>query len=144
MSESSIFTRPDPAVERSRRVYAALAHLAARHADTAERRARHAHPDMPSSDEVVRLVAAMAGGIVRPGPGEPELDGTDLVAALTLISDARADLDNVELALLNAARARGMTWQDIAFGLGLGTAQAAQQRCDRLQARTDDASGPTG
>lgn len=32
---------------------------------------------------------------------------------------------------------RGMTWQEIAFGLGLGTAQAARQRCERLADRTD-------
>ncbi len=30
-----------------------------------------------------------------------------------------------------------MTWQDIAFGLGLGSAQAARQRHDRLTRRTD-------
>jgi hypothetical protein len=138
MPESDLFARPDPAAERSRRVYAALTHLAGRHADTAERRRRHLHPETPSPDEVVRLTAAMAGGTVPPEPGEPDLDPADLVAALTLVPQVRADLDEVELALLIAARGRAMTWQDVAFGLGLATAQAAQQRYERLQARAGD------
>lgn len=135
MPDPRLFARPDPAAERSRRVYTALTHLADRHAGSPGRRHRHLHPDMPAPHEVVQLVASLAGGTVQPEAGEAELEATDLVAALTLVPQARADLDNTELALLTAARARGMTWQDIAFGLGLGTAQAAQQRADRLQAR---------
>ncbi|MEU4714240.1 hypothetical protein AB0F73_11390 [Micromonospora purpureochromogenes] len=38
--------------------------------------------------------------------------------------------------LLTLARGRGMTWQAIAFGLGLGSAQAAKQRFERVSART--------
>lgn len=140
MNEPNIFVRADPAIARSERTYAALTHLVDRHASTAERRARHAHPEMPSPDEVVRLVAVMAGGVVQPETGEPDLDVMDMVAALTLIPQTRADLDNVELALLKAARGRGMTWQDIAFALGLGTPQAAKQRYDRLEARTEEAT----
>ena len=139
MPDPRLFSRADPAVERSRRAYTALAHLADRHAGTPARRHRHLHPDMPSPHEVVQLTASLAGGTVQPDPGEAELDAADLVAALTLVPQARADLDSAEFALLTAARARGMTWQDIAFGLGLGTAQAAQQRADRLQARLKEA-----
>jgi hypothetical protein len=138
MIESNIFARTDPAVARSERAYAALLHLVARHAQTAERRARHSHPDMPSPDEMVKLMAVMVGGTVSPEPDEPGIDAVDLVAALTLIPQTRAEVDNIELALLKAARAQAMTWQDIAFALGLGTPQAARQRYDRLEARTDN------
>ena len=129
------FSRPDASAQRSRRTFAALNHLVDRHAGTAERRRRHQHPDMPAPDEVVRLLAGLAGGTV---PGEPAPDATDMIAALTLVPQVRADLDNVEFALLQAARARDMTWQDIAFGLDLATPQAAKQRYDRLRTRTAD------
>ncbi|WP_247685718.1 hypothetical protein [Micromonospora sp. C31] len=42
----------------------------------------------------------------------------------------------MEAGLLTLARGRGLTWQQIAFGLGLGSAQAAKQRHERLCART--------
>jgi predicted ArsR family transcriptional regulator len=142
MAEQNIFARTDPAVARSERAYTALVHLVGRHAQTAERRTRHAHPEMPSSDEMVKLMAVMAGGGVAPEPDEPDIDAVDLVAALTLIPQTRAELDNTELALLKAARRQGMTWQEIAFALGLGTPQAARQRYDRLEARTDDGKPP--
>jgi hypothetical protein len=137
MTEPTVFARTDPAVARSERAYAALLHLVARHAQTAERRARHAHPDMPSPDEMVKLTAVMVGGLVSPEPDEPGVDAVDLVAALTLLPQARAEMDTIELALLKAAREHDMTWQDIAFALGLGTPQAARQRYDRLEARID-------
>jgi hypothetical protein len=38
--------------------------------------------------------------------------------------------------LLLIARGQGMTWQELAFGLGLGSAQAARQRYERLTRRT--------
>ncbi|MEV0195264.1 hypothetical protein [Nonomuraea sp. NPDC050691] len=44
-------------------------------------------------------------------------------------------MDALEAGLLQMARGRGMTWQDIAFGLGLGTPQAARQRYERLAGR---------
>jgi hypothetical protein len=53
----------------------------------------------------------------------------------------RAELDELEAGLLEMARGRGQTWPEIAFGLGLGTPQAARQRYERLASRTatDDA-----
>ncbi len=46
-------------------------------------------------------------------------------------------LKALESSLLMMARGRGMTWQEIAFGLGLGSAQAARQRYERLADRAD-------
>ena len=83
MVDVNTFTRADPTAERARRAYAALTHLAARHANTPELRSRQVHPDLPSPDELVRLAAVMAGGAAPAEPGEPDLDTSDLVAALT-------------------------------------------------------------
>lgn len=66
-------------------------------------------------------------------------DPSVLEAGLRLLAPARAELDQVEAGLLFAARSAGMTWPQIADALGLGTAQAAQQRLTRVVAR---ASGP--
>ncbi len=46
-------------------------------------------------------------------------------------------MEQLEALFLGIARERGgMTWQDIAFGLGLGSTQAARQRYERLVRRT--------
>ncbi|WP_433060850.1 DNA-binding protein [Dactylosporangium sp. CS-033363] len=133
---TDLLDRPDPAARRAERVYGALAHLTERHAGSPELRSRHVHADVAAPHEVVRVAAAMAAGSIPPAPGEPALDESDLVAALTLLPDVRAELDTTELYLLQTARERGMTWQDIALSLGLGTPQAARQRYERLAARS--------
>ncbi|MFB9406744.1 MULTISPECIES: DNA-binding protein [Dactylosporangium] len=130
-----LLQKPDPEARRAERVYAALTHLTERHAATPELRGRHVHESVAAPIEVVRVAAAMAAGSVPPAPGEPPLDESDLVAALTLLPDVRAELDTTELYLLRRARAGGMTWQDIALSLGLGTPQAARQRYERLDER---------
>ncbi len=132
-----LFARPDSAAQRAERTYRSLTHLADRHAGTPARRSRQVHPSMAAPHEVVRLVAGIAGGSISPEPDEPDVDADDLIAALTLLPDVRADLDSTELQLLKIARGRGMTWQDIAFSLGLNTPQAAKQRFERLEARAD-------
>lgn len=135
---STVFSQPDSGAQRAERSYHALTHLTERHAGDAARRARQIHPGMPAPHEVVRLVAGLAGGSITPEAGEPAVDHDDLVAALTLLPGLRADLDSTELLLLTIARRNGMTWQDIAFSLGLNTAQAARQRHERLDARAGD------
>ncbi|MFJ8580860.1 DNA-binding protein [Micromonospora sp. NPDC093277] len=132
------FTAPDAAQARAHRNYAALMRIAERHAGTNSRRRRYAHPDVPDAYEAATLVMALAGGAERE-PGEDPVDQADLMAALTLIPHVRAEVDTLEAGLLQAARGRGMTWQAIAFGLGLGSAQAARQRYERLTVRTGTA-----
>ncbi|MBM2623914.1 DNA-binding protein [Actinoplanes sp. LDG1-06] len=135
---SDLFARPDPAAQRALRTYQSLTYLVDRHANSPARRSRQAHPVMPTPHEVVRLVTGIANGSIIPEPDEQDLDHDDVVAALTLLPSVRADLDSTELALLKIARSRGMTWQDIAFGLGLNTPQAAKQRYERLETRSED------
>ncbi len=64
----------------------------------------------------------------------------DLLAALALLAAARSELDQLEAGLLFVARAEGLTWSRIAEALGVQTAQAAQQRHDRVVARLDERS----
>ncbi|QCQ92951.1 DNA-binding protein [Rhodococcus sp. SGAir0479] len=129
------FTRPDPSRERAHREYAGLFRIAERHGATPEQRARQSHPEMLDPLGAVRIVAAVAGGVHPPDPGEPEVDTADLTAALGLIPKARAEMDQLEALVLELARRNGMTWQEIAFGLGLGSTQAARQRYERLVKR---------
>ncbi|MEU4591689.1 DNA-binding protein [Micromonospora aurantiaca (nom. illeg.)] len=129
------FTAPDAAQARAHRNYAALLRIAERHAGTNSRRRRYAHPDVPDAYEAATLVMALAGG-AELDEGEEPVDQADLLAALTLIPHVRAEVDALEAGLLQVARGRGMTWQAIAFGLGLGSAQAARQRYERLTVRT--------
>ncbi|MDG4767345.1 DNA-binding protein [Solwaraspora sp. WMMD406] len=136
MTVDDPFTPPDAARSRAHRAHAALLRIAERHADTSSRRHRHLHPEVVDPYEAIRLVLALAVGGATSEAGEPALDQSDLVAALTLVAPVRADLDAIELGLLEAARQRGLTWQAIAFGLGLGTAQAARQRYERISGRS--------
>lgn len=65
----------------------------------------------------------------------------DLLAAIALLASARAELDQLEAGLLFVARAEGLTWAQVARSLGLRTAQAAQQRHERVLARLDGEEG---
>jgi hypothetical protein len=59
----------------------------------------------------------------------------DLHAALALLAAGRSELDGLEAGLLFVARAEGLTWAEIAEALGVRTAQAAQQRYERVSGR---------
>ncbi|MEH0972075.1 DNA-binding protein [Micromonospora sp. CPCC 205546] len=130
------FTAPDAGASRAHRTYAALHRITERHAGTEARRRRHTNPYVPDAYEAVALVTALAAGGAEVEPGEEPVDDADLVAALTLVPHLRAEVDAMEAGLLTLARGRGLTWQQIAYGLGLGSAQAAKQRFERLSART--------
>ncbi|MFF1380121.1 DNA-binding protein [Streptomyces sp. NPDC058308] len=130
------FTPPHPDEARSHRVYASLMRVAERHAADDEQRRRQVHPTVLGPHEAVRLVAFLLSGAAKAVEGEPEVDQADITAALTLLPMARGEMDELETGLLQMARGRGMTWPEIAFGLGLGTPQAARQRYERLVART--------
>jgi hypothetical protein len=70
-----------------------------------------------------------------------DVDEEDLLAALTLLPAARAEVDQVEAALLFTARAHGLSWSRISRAMGLGSAQAAQQRFDRVTGRVENRGG---
>ncbi|MFC0452903.1 hypothetical protein ACFSUH_15305 [Rhodococcus jostii] len=90
------------------------------------------HTGQPPSDtDLVRFAA----WICRDAQGT---DPSVVSAGLRLLSSARVELDQIEAGLLFAARGSGMTWPHIAEALGLGSAQAAQQRLNRVLARAGD------
>ncbi|MFD5658304.1 DNA-binding protein [Streptomyces hirsutus] len=130
------FTPPRPEQARVQRVHASLFRIAERHAATDEQRRRQVHPAVLGPHEAVRLVSFLLSGAAQREDGEPEVDRADITAALSLVPLVRGEMDELETGLLQMARGRGMTWQDIAFGLGLGTPQAARQRYERLSDRT--------
>jgi hypothetical protein len=80
---------------------------------------------------------ANAGGIGEENAGGIGQEG--VLAALALLTAARAELDQTEAALLFTARAHGLSWPRISRAMGLGSPQAAQQRFDRVAGR---AQGP--
>lgn len=86
------------------------------------------HPEQPASDTDLVWFAAWAAR-------EPDTDPEVLAAGLRLLASARAELEQIEAGLLFAARGAGMTWPRIADVLDLGSAQAAQQRLNRVLAR---------
>ncbi|WP_328440734.1 DNA-binding protein [Streptomyces sp. NBC_00444] len=140
--QSDLFTPPLPEQARAHRVYASLFRIAERHAATDKQRHRQVHPSVLGPHEAVRLVSFLLSGAAQPDDGEPEVDHADITAALSLVPLVRGEMDELETGLLQMARGRGMTWQEIAFGLGLGTPQAARQRYERLASRAAaDADG---
>ncbi|MEU9608566.1 DNA-binding protein [Streptomyces sp. NPDC048057] len=135
------FTPPHPDEARAHRVPASLFRIAERHATTDAQRHRQTNPMLLAPHEAVRLVSFLLSGAAQRDENEPEVDQADITAALTLLPLVRGELDELETGLLQMARGRGMTWQDIAFGLGLGTPQAARQRFERLASRTTSPDG---
>jgi hypothetical protein len=86
------------------------------------------HLGRPASDaDLVRFAAWAAR--------EPDIDPQVPAAGLRLLASARAELEQLETGLLFAARGAGMTWPQIAGALDLGSAQAAQQRLNRVLSR---------
>ena len=63
--------------------------------------------------------------------------GAAAQAALTLLPAARAEMDQLEAAALLTARSHGLSWPQISRAMGLASAQAAQQRCDRVTGRVE-------
>lgn len=66
----------------------------------------------------------------------------EVAAGLSLLAEIRADLERQELLLINGARSRGLTWEQIADVLGLDSRQAAEQRCRRLRERWPEDAPP--
>ena len=135
-SMTETWTPPDPPKARAEREYAALFRIHQRHADSPARRARPGRTPLIGPVEAVRLLVSLAAGSSVVEDGEDDVDTADLTAALTLMARARVEIDELEASLLIIARGQGMTWQELAFWLGLGSAQAARQRYERLARRT--------
>jgi hypothetical protein len=88
----------------------------------------------PAAADLIRFA------LWRTGPGG--LGEEELLAALTLLPAARAEVDQMEAGLLFTARARGLSWPQISRALGLGSPQAAQQRFGRVTGRAGHPGSP--
>lgn len=71
------------------------------------------------------------------GPRGSDADEAVLQAALTLLPAARAEMDQIEAAALLTARSNGLSWPRISRAMGLASAQAAQQRFERVTGRVE-------
>ena len=87
----------------------------------------------PSAVELIRFA------VWRAAAGD--LDEAGLLAAITLLAAARAEADQAEAALLFSARDHGLSWPRISRAMGLRSAQAAQQRSDRVTGRVGSRGG---
>ena len=88
-------------------------------------------PVPPSATDLIHAYLWWSGR--TPAADPAQRDGA--IAALELLSAARAELDQLEASLLFTARANNLTWAEMARAMGLNSPQACQQRLDRLQNR---------
>lgn len=86
---------------------------------------------------IVEAVSSAAGrSEAAPGPAS-------LLDALVLLRWVQADLAAMEPTLIGAARAAGVSWQDLAPALGVASRQAAERRYLRLLPAAPDQQGST-
>ncbi|MGW5048430.1 hypothetical protein [Streptomyces griseoluteus] len=93
--------------------------------------------------KVMQEVRAQALGYHTGSAGEesPEVPAEDVLAALTLMEEARANLDALERDLIRAARSRSASWQKIADSLGMANRQAAEAKATRLERAAESHRG---
>ncbi|SDG67253.1 hypothetical protein SAMN05216553_110172 [Lentzea fradiae] len=88
------------------------------------------HDNDPANDyETVRAAAA------RPG------SATEVLSALMLLRQLRDELSGWEPQLIEAARALGTSWADLAPALGVASRQAAEKRYLRVRRTEDTGTG---
>lgn len=74
---------------------------------------------MPDGDALYDVAVAVRAELHGEGSGtRPPADADDCVAALCLVDAARAQIDYHELVVIDAARAKGISWQRIGVALG--------------------------
>ncbi|MFB6670188.1 hypothetical protein [Streptomyces parvus] len=93
--------------------------------------------------KVMQEVRGQALGYHTGSAGEesPEVPAEDVLAALTLMEEARASLDALERDLIRAARSRSASWQKIADSLGMANRQAAEAKATRLERAAESHRG---
>lgn len=120
-------TIPPPDHERAARERSARQYLMDAGASELPRAPWLHRSQPPSSIDLVRF-AVWRGQIGK-------ITEDDVEAAITLLPAVRAEVEQLESAMLFTARAEGLSWGRISRGMGLGSAQAALQRFDRLAGR---------
>jgi hypothetical protein len=125
---------PDPDTERAAREHDARRRLLDAGASSLPRAPWLHRSQPPSSVDLVRFAVwrGQAGKVTA----------EEVQAALTLLPAARAELEQLETALLFTARAEALSWGQISRAMGLGSAQAALQRFDRITSRVESRGRP--
>lgn len=119
---------------------AARAHLLALGASDLDRRPWEPPGMPPSAVDLVRHHLWSTGRDDTTARG----DADAARSALALLPAARAELDQLETALLFTARGAGLTWAQTAEALGMNSPQACQQRFERLLVRRSATTGRAG
>ena len=73
-----------------------------------------------------------------PGAAPAPLNANQVLSALTLLRELRTQIAGWEPELIEAARALGTSWADLAPALGVASRQAAERRYLRLRPSPDD------
>jgi hypothetical protein len=103
-----------------------------------DRRPWQPAPVPPSAIDLIHFFLWWSGGAAgAPGEVDDAARRAAALAALQLLGPARAELDQMEAALLFVARGLDLTWAQMAQAVGLNSPQACQQRLDRLLARQE-------
>jgi len=90
--------------------------------------------------QAMRAVHGFDGFGGAPGTALPApLNANQVLAALTLLRELRTQIAGWEPELIEAARALGTSWADLAPALGVASRQAAERRYLRLRPSPDDA-----
>jgi len=95
----------------------------------------------PAATDLIRFAVWRANAGGGPAANAGGIGEEGVLAALSLLAAARAELDQSEAALLFTARSHGLSWPRISRAMGLGSPQAAQQRFDRVSGRAQRPAG---
>ncbi|MEV6976276.1 hypothetical protein [Kitasatospora sp. NPDC093806] len=94
---------------------------------------RYSRPSCTPALDLLQEALAEIARSARPGADDAEAPEEVLLAALTVLNEARAELDASEVSLVRSTRARGVSWDLVAGAQGLRTRQSAETRAKRLQ-----------
>ena len=95
----------------------------------------------PAATDLIRFAVWRANAGGGPAANVGGIGEEGVLAALSLLAAARAELDQSEAALLFTARSHGLSWPRISRAMGLRSPQAAQQRFDRVSGRAQRPAG---
>ena len=106
----------------------------------------HDHDPEPEgtfdSDAALGQISRAMHAVHTSADGAPApLSANQVLSALTLLRELRTQIAGWEPELIEAARALGTSWADLAPALGVASRQAAERRYLRLRPSSDGATG---
>jgi len=107
---------------------------------------RFTHPSGYLPNAVARVVAVYdmtPGRFSHEWPDAERPTAPEALASLTVLREMREWAETAEAALIDAARAAGATWEQVAPCLGVADRRAAQTRGARARRRRSDRAAVT-